>query len=151
MHVVSPSSKPIPTGNKKRFIYLAAALLAILSGLCARAYGPALSPFLSAHAGDALWAMMVYFFLRFLLVRKSLGFAASLSLLFCFGIEFSQLYQAQWINQIRGTSVGALVLGHGFLFIDLLRYAAGIGIAAALDKTASLILNAARFSGKKKQ
>lgn len=33
---------------------------------------------------------------------------------FLFVIEFSQLYHAEWIDQIRDTSLGGLVLGYGF-------------------------------------
>ena len=34
-------------------------------------------------------------------------------------VEESQLYHASWIDSIRGTTLGALVLGHGFLWSDL--------------------------------
>uniref|UniRef100_A0A942T7T0 DUF2809 domain-containing protein n=2 Tax=Bacillaceae TaxID=186817 RepID=A0A942T7T0_9BACI len=95
-----------------------------------------LPPFLADNAGDALWAMMVYLGFRFLLFRKRILTALLLSLIFSFGIEFSQLYQAGWINQIRGTVLGALVLGHGFLMVDLLRYTIGIMIGSFIDKMA---------------
>jgi hypothetical protein len=78
--------------------------------------------------------MMVYFGFRFLFIHKSLSVAISLSLLFSFGIEFSQLYQDNWINQIRHTLLGSLILGQGFLMVDLVRYAAGIMIAFLMDK-----------------
>ena len=39
---------------------------------------------------------------------------AFISLLFCYGIEMSQLYHAQWIDSIRATTLGGLVLGYGF-------------------------------------
>jgi len=83
-----------------------------------------------------LWAMMVYFGFRLLLVRKSTLTAIWLSFLFSFGIELSQLYQEDWINQIRGTTLGALILGKGFLIEDLVRYTVGIIIATVLDTVA---------------
>jgi hypothetical protein len=43
------------------------------------------------------------------------------------------LYQEDWINQIRGTILGALILGKGFLTVDLIRYITGIVIASSLD------------------
>ena len=49
------------------------------------------------------------------------------------GIELSQLIQHPAMVSARSTKLGALVLGHGFLWIDLLRYAAGIALAAVLD------------------
>lgn len=119
-----------------RITYLLAIVITILLGLASRKWSDLLLPFLAQNAGDVLWAMMVYFGFRFLLVRKSTLTAIWLSLLFSFGIEFSQLYQEDWINQIRGTSLGALILGKGFLVVDLIRYTAGIIIATALDKIA---------------
>ncbi|WP_436837047.1 DUF2809 domain-containing protein [Planococcus shixiaomingii] len=121
---------------KKRTYYLLAIAATILLGLASRKYSPFLNSTLSENAGDILWAMMVYFGFRFLLVHKSLLTAISLSILFSFGIEFSQLSQADWINGIRRTSFGALVLGHGFLAIDLLRYAIGIILASCIDQAA---------------
>ncbi|WP_284037202.1 DUF2809 domain-containing protein [Neobacillus sp. 114] len=126
----------IPLHSKKRVIYSITILVVIILGLASRKYSHFLPTFLSENAGDALWAMMVYFGFRFLLIRKNILTAILLSLIFSFGIEFSQLYQAGWINQIRGTVLGALVLGHGFLMVDLLRYTIGIIIGSFVDKLA---------------
>ncbi len=51
-----------------------------------------------------------------------------MALTFSLCIEVSQLYHASWIDTVRGTRVGGLVLGYGFLWSDLARYAAGVGI-----------------------
>ena len=48
-------------------------------------------------------------------------------------VELGQLYHAPWIEAVRQTRIGGLVLGFGFLWSDLACYAAGIGMAAALD------------------
>lgn len=49
-----------------------------------------------------------------------------------YGVEFSQLYQAPWINDIRTPRIGGLVLEHGFLASDLLCYTAGIVLGLIL-------------------
>jgi hypothetical protein len=113
--------------------YAAALLACVLLGLASRAYQSWLPEFLAVHAGDALWAGMIYCGVRMLAVNRSIAFAAFVSLLFCFAIEFSQLYQGDWLNQLRATTLGALALGHGFLAVDLLRYSAGIALALTLD------------------
>ena len=41
-------------------------------------------------------------------------------------IELSQLYHAPWIDAIRRTRLGGLVLGYGFLWSDLACYAVGV-------------------------
>jgi glycopeptide antibiotics resistance protein len=117
-----------------RFGYLIAVVLTILFGLASRKFSQLLPVFVAENAGDALWAMMVYFGFRFLLVRKSLPTAITLSLLFSYSIEFSQLYQGGWINHLRSTLLGSLILGKGFLVVDLFRYTAGIIFATVLDQ-----------------
>ena len=122
------------TQLKSRLLYSAAILICMILGLASRIYGSSLHPFISQNAGDALWAMMIYFGCRFLFVQKTLATAMILSLLFSFAIEFSQLYQGEWVNLIRGTTIGALILGKGFLLVDLLRYTLGVILAALIDK-----------------
>ena len=48
--------------------------------------------------------------------------------MFCYGIEVSQLYHAEWIDSIRATTLGGLVLGYGFLWSDLVAYTIGVGV-----------------------
>jgi len=42
--------------------------------------------------------------------------------------EFSQIYQAPWINGIRATTVGHLILGSTFSWWDMLSYTVGVGV-----------------------
>lgn len=95
---------------------------------------PGLPGFVEAHAGDALWAAMVYWGLALLFPRLTIPLLAASATTFAFGIEFSQLIQHPVMIEARSHWLGALVLGHGFLWIDLVRYAVGIAVAAALDR-----------------
>jgi len=47
-------------------------------------------------------------------------------------VEISQLYQVEWLNNIRSTTLGRLVLGQGFLWSDIISYTVGITIATFL-------------------
>ena len=49
-------------------------------------------------------------------------------------IEISQLYQAEWINNIRHTTLGGLILGQGFLWSDMVAYTVGVIIGALFEK-----------------
>lgn len=118
---------------KRRIVYGITVLVVMLLGLSSRKFSTLLPHFVASHFGDALWAAMIYYGLRFLFVEKSPRYTALISILFCFAIEFSQLYQAPWINAIRQSTLGALVLGRGFLAIDLLRYFAGVLLAWLAD------------------
>ncbi|WP_227013641.1 ribosomal maturation YjgA family protein [Paenibacillus psychroresistens] len=100
-----------------------------------RAYASVLPHFVAEHFGDALWAAMIYFGVRALLVRMSVLQAFLISLGFCYAIECSQLYQADWVNRIRSTLLGGLILGRGFLYVDLVRYCEGAIGAYLIDRS----------------
>jgi glycopeptide antibiotics resistance protein len=118
---------------KSRFRYALTVIVLIVLGLSSRKFASHLPVFIADHSGDMLWAAMVYFGLRCLFINKGIQWAFAGSLLFSFFIEFSQLYQAAWINEIRSTTLGALVLGRGFLIVDLIRYLFGITISYFAD------------------
>jgi len=135
-------STNIPTNlssRKMRIFYVIAVVMTILLGLASRKYSQFLPMFIGQNAGDVVWAMMVYFGFRFLLVRKNRSTAIWLSFSFSFGIEFSQLYQEDWINQLRSTLLGALVLGKGYLTVDLIRYTVGIITSTVLDRVTLML------------
>lgn len=117
----------------KRWIYLAITFIIILAGLASRKYSGILPVFIAEYAGDTLWAAMVYFGLRFLFPSIPIIKAATVSLLFSYCIEISQLYQADWANAIRSTTLGALIFGHGFLWSDIICYTVGILLSATID------------------
>jgi hypothetical protein len=50
-----------------------------------------------------------------------------------FLVEISQLYHAPWIDAIRQTTLGGLVLGFGFLRTDLVCYSVGVMIGVIAD------------------
>ena len=116
-----------------RLVYFSAVILVIILGLASRRFSAYLPVFVSENAGDMLWAIMVYLGFRGLFLSKSLLFAAFVSFGFCYLIEFSQLYKTPWLNNLRHTVPGALVLGQGFLLVDLVRYTVGLLIIFWLD------------------
>jgi hypothetical protein len=77
-----------------------------------------------------IWALMVFVGFGFLFPRASTLLVALLALTFAWGVEFSQLYTAPWIDAIRATIPGKLVLGNTFKWGDLLAYTVGIALGA---------------------
>ena len=102
-------------------------------GLASRRYWGAV-PFVRAYVGDALWALMVFFGIALLRPQWPTKRIALATLLFSFGIEFSQLYHAPWIDSVRATRLGGLVLGFSFVRSDLLCYGVGILIGWLVDR-----------------
>ncbi len=83
--------------------------------------------------GDTLYAIMVYFGMRMFFINLNVIKTAILALVICFSIEFLQLYRAEWILEIRRTTLGHYVLGQGFLWSDLGFYTLAIVMAFWMD------------------
>jgi hypothetical protein len=105
----------------------------MLAGLASRRPELRLPSFLATYAGDTLWALLVFWLLGLVFIAKPSNWVATVALSFCFLIETSQLYQTPWLNSLRATLPGSLVLGHGFLWRDLLCYAVGVALGWLLE------------------
>ncbi|MEQ8473596.1 MAG: DUF2809 domain-containing protein [Marinoscillum sp.] len=112
--------------NRQRIIYFILVVVTIITGLLSRKFSNAFPDLINLVLGDALYALMVYWMVRLVAPSLPLAPSALIALSFCFTIELSQLYQADWINQIRATRMGSLILGRGFLWSDLLAYTIGV-------------------------
>ena len=112
--------------NRNPWFYAGLAMLVILLGLASRHYHVAIFAPLGKYPGDALWALMVYLLIATFKPALPIAKVALSALIFAFGIEFSQLYQAEWIKAIRAYPLGHLVLGSYFGVYDLVAYTVGI-------------------------
>jgi hypothetical protein len=119
--------------KRNRILYLILLIVVIVAGLFSRKYEALFPSWLNDYLGDALWAAMIFVGLAFLFPKKTSTRIAIFSLAFCYLIEISQLYQADWINAVRHTTLGGLVLGFGFLWSDILAYTIGVAAAWLLE------------------
>lgn len=115
----------------------------MLFGLASRRYREHLPSFIGAYSGDALWALMLLLVVSFMLAGRPLVQRCGISLALAFAVEISQLYHAPWIDGIRNTTGGGLMLGFGFLWSDLVCYTVGIA-AGALAEIGFMRINAKR-------
>ncbi|MGG3443509.1 DUF2809 domain-containing protein [Bacillus nitratireducens] len=114
--------------KRNRLLYALFTIVVIILGLSSRKFAFALPDLLNEYLGDALWALMIFTGFGFLFPKIEMKKLAFFSLIFCYGIEISQLYHAEWIDSIRATTLGGLVLGYGFLWSDLVAYTIGVGV-----------------------
>jgi len=119
--------------NRNRYLYFVFIVLTILAGLASRHFVHMLPQWTTLYLGDALWALMVYFLFGFLLKRRKPATIALFAIAFSFCIEISQLYHAPFIDAVRATRLGGLILGFGFLWTDLLCYMVGISVGFCLE------------------
>jgi len=82
--------------------------------------------FITKYGGVALWALLIFLLIGLLRPQLPLQKRAVIALGISWGVEFSQLYHAPWIDEIRATRAGALILGSIFNWPDLIAYAVGI-------------------------
>jgi hypothetical protein len=122
----------IPTPRSRPFL-LASFIAVIALGLASRKYPSLFPALLGKYPGDALWALMVFLGWAFLRPRASTRHLATVALAISFLVEFFQLYQVPWLNALRSTTMGHLVLGSRFSWPDLVAYAVGVGVGALLD------------------
>jgi Protein of unknown function (DUF2809) len=124
--------------SKRGHPLVSIALLAIVCmlGLGSRHFASNLPAVVATYAGDTLWALALFLFLGLILYRVSTGRIAALALVISLLVEVSQLYHAPWIDSIRRTRLGGLVLGFGFLWSDLVCYAAGVGLGVVIMSVA---------------
>lgn len=106
--------------------YALLSLLTMLLGLASRRWGNELPGWVTLYAGDALWALLVFWLIRGGFPRWRLGRAGIAAASFALLIELSQLWQPAWLHALRHTTLGALVLGQGFRWSDLLCYGVGV-------------------------
>jgi hypothetical protein len=76
---------------------------------------------------------VVYWGVAFLAPSAAVFRVAACALAVSYMDELSQLYQAPWINHVRATTLGHLILGSTFSWLDLLAYTVGVSLCSALE------------------
>lgn len=122
--------------NEMKHILTYTSLVAVTMFLGLQTRNPELElpKFIVDHGGDALWTMMAYWGIRLISPKRKPSFAFVVALSFSCTIEITQLYQADWANELRRNKIVALIFGSGFLWIDIVRYTAGALLGLGIDK-----------------
>ena len=115
--------------KENRFSYLLIIFTVILLGLLSRKFTS-----IPLFMGDLLYAVMIYFVIRFLFIHQESQKSGTIALITCYCIELLQLYDAGWMIALRDTIFGRYVLGRGFLWSDIIAYTFGTIIAYYFDK-----------------
>jgi hypothetical protein len=120
---------------RTRLRYAALAVGTIIVGLAVHLGGRGvLAPGVRDMLGDALWAMMMAWWIGALAPAASRRARAAVALGVCFAVEASQLLHTPGLDALRRTLPGHLVLGSGFDARDLLAYALGVLAAVLLER-----------------
>jgi hypothetical protein len=116
--------------RKRLFLIL---LLLIPIGLSTKFYQGPFEQWVHLYAGDIFYPMFWYFLVRFVWPRFPYVWCAVSVFGFCALVEVSQLWRPAFLQTLRRTFLGAVVLGSGFDWPDFVYYAIGIGLAVGID------------------
>jgi len=119
--------------SRNRPVYAILMVLVIGAGLIWRSGWIPLNDFFGKYGGDALWALVVFLGFGLVWHWSSTLRIALVAVGFAWAIEFSQLYHAPWIDGIRSTLPGRLILGYTFNPPDLIAYLVGVGTGALAE------------------
>jgi hypothetical protein len=123
-------ASPRASSARLRVLYSAVAVGTIAVGLAVNRGVLPLGGRARDLIGDALWAFMMTWWIAALAPGVSLRRRGVIALAICFAVEFSQLLHSPYLDALRRSVVGRLVLGSGFDARDLVAYA--VGVVAAL-------------------
>ncbi|MBF0548751.1 MAG: DUF2809 domain-containing protein [Candidatus Riflebacteria bacterium] len=119
---------------KRRLTCLALIPLVILAGLWTRSHNAQfLHEIFGKYPGDALWTVMAYLLWVIVFPSYSAYSIGAIAIFTSFIVEFSQLYQAPWIQTIRHSTLGHLILGSTFNVPDFVAYMIGGLVAVCCD------------------
>lgn len=120
--------------GRSRLVYAGLLVVTIAAGLASRRFPTVQPDWLARYAGDTLWAAAVFWGLALCASRAATLTLGAGALGIATAVEISQLARVPWLDALRATRVGALVLGQGFLWSDLACYAFGVGAATVVDR-----------------
>jgi Protein of unknown function (DUF2809) len=126
--------------RRNPLIWIAAIAIVCALGIGSRRYGQFLPQIVATYAGDTLWALAAFLAIGLVMPRATTTRVAVLALVFSAIIEVSQLYHAPWIDAIRQTRLGGLVLGFDFVWSDLVCYSGGVGIGVLTERSAAALI-----------
>lgn len=120
--------------RRNKLYYFLAVIVVIALGLGSRKFNYLLPGWINLYLGDILWGLMVFLLSGFIFTRRPGLYVAAAACIFSISIELSQLYHSAWIDNIRSTKIGGLILGYGFLWSDIVSYIIGILFGFAVER-----------------
>jgi hypothetical protein len=123
--------------SRTRVRHLVLAMVTIAVGLTVHLGGRVLPPIVRDLLGDALWAMMIVWWMGVAAPQLPLRTRGLMAFAVCVAVELSQRYHTPFLDALRGTLPGHLVLGSGYDPRDFPAYAAGVIVAVVVARVSA--------------
>lgn len=126
---------PSLRSRRLRLRLFVAVLAVIAAGLGVRYLPLGLPKEVVKYAGSVLWGAMVYGLIAFARPAAPVARLTAIALIVAVLVELFRLVHTPGLDTFRLTLAGQLLLGRVFSPWNVVAYAAGIGLAAALDRS----------------
>lgn len=120
--------------TQRRVAFALLAFATICVGLAIRFRATFLPIAVRDIMGDALWAFLVASLVSAVVPQWAMRYRARIALAVAYAVEFSQMLHAPWLDDLRATTPGHLVLGQGFDPRDLAAYLLGVAAFAIVGE-----------------
>lgn len=125
----------MPSLRSRRSLLLATVLAVIAVGVGVRYLPLGLPKEIVKYGGSVLWGAMVYGLVAFARPAAAVARLAAVALIVAVLVELFRLIHTPGLDAFRLTLAGQLLLGRVFSPWNVVAYAAGIELAAALDRS----------------
>ena len=115
-----------------RLLYLILAAFFFWLAFATRNHPQWFPEIVAIYGGDIFWTTMVVFALRSVLLKPSVWKLVTFTSILGAVTEASQLYHTPWLDDFRNTKFGGILLGHGFLWSDIVCYVIGAVFAGLI-------------------
>jgi Protein of unknown function (DUF2809) len=123
-----------PVSRSVRSIHAVLIAITIPLGLASRAASLPMPGVVRTYGGDVLSATCIYFGVRWVMHNRDIWRNAIVAYFICVLIELQQLITWTPLLRLRNDTPVGILLGHGFLWSDLVCYAVGV-LAGIADLT----------------
>ncbi|KQQ29326.1 hypothetical protein ASF53_18980 [Methylobacterium sp. Leaf123] len=124
----------MPSPRSRRPYLFTAIVAVIAAGVGLRLVPLGLPKAVVKYGGSVLWGAMVYGLVAFPRPKAATGRLAAVALALAVLVELFRLVHTPGLDAFRLTLAGQLLLGRVFSPWNVVAYAVGIGLAAALDR-----------------
>jgi hypothetical protein len=120
---------------RPRPLWISLALIGatVIAGLAIRFGRLGLPQVVAKYGGSALWALMIYWIVSTLLLRRRIPVCVLFAGLIATAVEFLKLYHTPALDSFRLTLPGILLLGRLFSPWDIVAYWVAVWAGALLD------------------
>jgi hypothetical protein len=130
------TSRFVALPRSVRSVHGALIAITIPLGLASRVATLPMPSVVRTYGGDILSATCIYFGVRWVMHQSNIWHSATIAYIVCVLIELQQLITWTPLRHLRDDTPMAILLGHGFLWSDLVCY--GVGVIGGVFVSRSL-------------